>query len=91
MNNYKGCINSVISLKEEHIDLLLLMFPTFSYCKFGTKYKNFISVHDVKSKMERMSLGAEYENYIVISTRIFDFEVKEMNLIEYSLQFRREI
>lgn len=56
----------------------------------GIKQRNFIAIHDVKSKIERINLGSNYDNYIIISTRIFDFEVKSMDLIEFVLQFRRE-
>ena len=88
--NYRDCINSVISIEPQNLDFLLLLFPSFSYTDYGIKSRKFISVYDVSSKIERLNISSSYDDYIIISTRIFDFEVTNMDLLEMVLQFRQE-
>lgn len=62
----------VINIAPALEPILGFLHPTYSYTDGITKFREFITHHDVQSTHEREMLDHLHEDAVVISTRVFD-------------------
>jgi len=80
--------NHVVGCSPEVLQLLALLFPTYSITQ-ELVYQNFLCIHDVSSQKEMFSIHSYYHNFVIISSKLFDVELTYEDLKELVLLYRR--
>lgn len=80
----------VINIAPEYQNILLFLYPTYTWTDSKFVMSNFITVRDINSKSERDMADYYYSNAILVSSRIFDEVWDEDKIKEECLKFMRE-
>lgn len=80
----------VINISKDLEPILGFLYPTYSFTDGLTRFRHFITHYDVESAHEREILEHNYEDGVIISTRIFDTLYTPEVMAADTLAFARE-
>lgn len=80
----------VIHLDEpEYYDIIILMFPQLTIDTELIHQDRFIVKHDVSSQTAMYNYKSYCRNFIIISNRLFDFNVSKNDILKLAIEWKR--
>lgn len=79
----------IIFIEPQYERILYFLYPNYSVEEYLRKQENFILRKDITSPRDRLLLE-NYDNYIVISTKLYDVHYDREYLKQAAIDFRRK-